>query len=130
MSNTDIMDVLNKKIKSQSDSIPISSNKPDPKVYVDLSQSVGGTIYATTPGGTRYKYKRNEMMGLRFSPQSKTPPINLPIIPGVTKKSIEGESPIIKLSKKELEEILEGQKEVQKEKQENHEDDLMFGNMD
>ena len=137
MSNKDIMETLNKKIKSQSNSIPISSNKPDEKVYVDLSQSVGGTIYATTPGGTRYKYKRNEMMNLRFSPLAKTPPVNLPVIPGVTKKSVESESPIVKLSKKEIEDMMEGEKQMEKvenstkpttEKQENHEGKKKFEN--
>jgi len=50
----------------------------------DMSQSYGGTIYGTTPGGTRIVYTRDMLMNCRNSPLSKTPPVNLPEIPGVT----------------------------------------------
>jgi hypothetical protein len=45
----------------------------------DISQSLGGTIYGTTPGGTRRIYKRNELLAYRNSPFSATPPVNLPV---------------------------------------------------
>jgi hypothetical protein len=43
----------------------------------------GGTIFSTTPGGTKIVYDRNMLMFLRQSPFSKTP-VDVPIIPGVT----------------------------------------------
>jgi len=52
--------------------------------YTNFSTSVGGTIYGTTPGGTRIKYDRNALLFMRNSPLSKTPPHNMPHIPGVT----------------------------------------------
>jgi len=53
----------------------------DPKT---LSTTPGGTIYATTPGGTRIVYDRNALLLMRNSPFSNTPPRDLPVIPGVT----------------------------------------------
>eukprot|EP00019_Armaparvus_languidus_P004496 CAMPEP_0168595286 /NCGR_PEP_ID=MMETSP0420-20121227/9381_1 /TAXON_ID=498008 /ORGANISM="Pessonella sp." /LENGTH=124 /DNA_ID=CAMNT_0008631723 /DNA_START=22 /DNA_END=396 /DNA_ORIENTATION=- len=50
-----------------------------------MSQSVGGTVYATTPGGTKIVYKRDELMKLSKSPLSKDRPLNMPEIPGITK---------------------------------------------
>jgi len=49
----------------------------------DLSTSYGGTVYATTPGGTKIAYDRSALMFIRNSPLSKTP-TRLPVIPGVT----------------------------------------------
>jgi hypothetical protein len=34
----------------------------------DISESVGGTIYATTPGGTKIVYRREELVHLSKSP--------------------------------------------------------------
>jgi len=51
---------------------------------VDYSTTPGGTIYSTTPGGTRIIYERKFLMDLRNSPLAKTPPVDLPVIPGVT----------------------------------------------
>ncbi|XP_070545504.1 eukaryotic translation initiation factor 4E-binding protein 1-like isoform X1 [Ptychodera flava] len=50
----------------------------------DYSSTPGGTIFSTTPGGTRIIYERNFLMQMRNSPLAKTPPKNLPTIPGVT----------------------------------------------
>merc|ERR1712135_199796 len=44
----------------------------------------GGTMFAHTPGGTRIVYERAFLMQMRQSPLAKTPPANLPVIPGVT----------------------------------------------
>lgn len=44
----------------------------------------GGTLFSTTPGGTRIIYDREFLMLCRQSPLTKTPPANLPHIPGVT----------------------------------------------
>jgi hypothetical protein len=50
----------------------------------DYSSTPGGTLFSTTPGGTRIIYDRAFLMHLRNSPLAKSPPKNLPTIPGVT----------------------------------------------
>jgi hypothetical protein len=50
----------------------------------DYSSTPGGTLYSTTPGGTRIIYDRNFLLQMRNSPVARTPPKNLPVIPGVT----------------------------------------------
>ncbi|KAL1451238.1 hypothetical protein MTO96_006297 [Rhipicephalus appendiculatus] len=47
----------------------------------------GGTIFSTTPGGSRIIYDRSFLMQMRHSPVARTPPKNLPVIPGVTLSS-------------------------------------------
>lgn len=42
----------------------------------------GGTIFGTTPGGTKIVYERAFLMNMRNSPLAKTPPNNMPCIPG------------------------------------------------
>ncbi|XP_013779553.1 eukaryotic translation initiation factor 4E-binding protein 1-like [Limulus polyphemus] len=53
----------------------------------DYSSTPGGTIFSTTPGGTRIIYDRAFLMQMRNSPVTRTPPKNLPDIPGVTSPS-------------------------------------------
>ncbi|XP_006000416.1 eukaryotic translation initiation factor 4E-binding protein 1 isoform X2 [Latimeria chalumnae] len=50
----------------------------------DYSTTPGGTLFSTTPGGTRIIYDRKFLMECRNSPVAKTPPRDLPNIPGVT----------------------------------------------
>ncbi|XP_013402657.1 eukaryotic translation initiation factor 4E-binding protein 1 [Lingula anatina] len=50
----------------------------------DYSTTPGGTLFSTTPGGTRIVYERHFLMQCRNSPLAKSPPPNLPKIPGVT----------------------------------------------
>jgi len=50
----------------------------------DYSSTPGGTLYSTTPGGTRIIYDRTFLLQMRNSPIARTPPTNLPVIPGVT----------------------------------------------
>lgn len=50
----------------------------------DYCTTPGGTIFSTTPGGTRIIYDRAFLLQMRNSPIAKTPPKNLPKIPGVT----------------------------------------------
>jgi len=50
----------------------------------DYSSTPGGTLYSTTPGGTRIIYDRAFLLQMRNSPVARTPPKNLPVIPGVT----------------------------------------------
>eukprot|EP01088_Endostelium_zonatum_P008453 TRINITY_DN2136_c0_g1_i1.p1 TRINITY_DN2136_c0_g1~~TRINITY_DN2136_c0_g1_i1.p1 ORF type:complete len:111 (+),score=36.30 TRINITY_DN2136_c0_g1_i1:146-478(+) len=67
---------------------PISIRRGDPKTaprISDLSETPGGTLFATTPGGTRITYDRAALMRLANSPMSKTPPTGLTNIPGVTR---------------------------------------------
>lgn len=47
------------------------------------SETPGGTIFSTTPGGTRIIYERKFLLDMKSSPLSQTP-TKLPIIPGVT----------------------------------------------
>lgn len=51
---------------------------------IDYGTTPGGTMFAHTPGGTRIVYERAFLMQMRQSPLAKTPPANLPVIPGVT----------------------------------------------
>eukprot|EP01112_Ceratiomyxa_fruticulosa_P011803 TRINITY_DN3237_c0_g2_i1.p1 TRINITY_DN3237_c0_g2~~TRINITY_DN3237_c0_g2_i1.p1 ORF type:complete len:109 (+),score=24.74 TRINITY_DN3237_c0_g2_i1:342-668(+) len=63
-----------------STSIPIIAKDKD----VTISQSLGGTFYGTTPGGSRFVYDRNSLLQMRNSPLSKTPPPIMAHIPGIT----------------------------------------------
>ncbi|XP_071379254.1 eukaryotic translation initiation factor 4E-binding protein 1-like [Centroberyx affinis] len=50
----------------------------------DYCTTPGGTLFSTTPGGTRIIYDRKFLLECRSSPVAKTPPRGLPAIPGVT----------------------------------------------
>ncbi|GIY63335.1 eukaryotic translation initiation factor 4E-binding protein 2 [Caerostris darwini] len=78
---------------------------------IDYSSTPGGTIFSTTPGGTRIIYDRAFLMQMRNSPIARTPPKNLPIIPGITSPN--------HLKPKE-----NGTVPRAEEKQENHDDAL------
>ncbi|XP_032868823.1 eukaryotic translation initiation factor 4E-binding protein 2-like [Amblyraja radiata] len=54
----------------------------------DYCTTPGGTLFSTTPGGTRIIYDRKFLMDCRHSPIAKTPPRYLPHIPGVTTPGI------------------------------------------
>ncbi|KYR00471.1 hypothetical protein DLAC_02474 [Tieghemostelium lacteum] len=41
---------------------------------INFSTSLGGTLYGTTPGGTKKIYDRTQLLNYRNSPLSKTPP--------------------------------------------------------
>lgn len=47
-----------------------------------LSESVGGTLYATTPGGTRITYNREALLRLEQSPFAADRPTSMPDIEG------------------------------------------------
>ena len=49
----------------------------------DYSTTPGGTIFGTTPGGTKIVYERAFLVNMRNSPMARTPPTNLPTIPGL-----------------------------------------------
>ncbi|GLG94656.1 Uncharacterized protein GBIM_01826 [Gryllus bimaculatus] len=44
----------------------------------DYASTPGGTLYSTTPGGTRIVYERAFLLQLRHSPLARTPPKNIP----------------------------------------------------
>ncbi|KAM6997723.1 eukaryotic translation initiation factor 4E-binding protein 2 [Tautogolabrus adspersus] len=50
----------------------------------DYCTTPGGTLFSTTPGGTRIIYDRKFLLDRRNSPIAQTPPAHLPVIPGVT----------------------------------------------
>lgn len=49
----------------------------------NIAETPGGTMFGTTPGGTRIIYDRLFMLAQKNSPVARTPP-KLPKIPGVT----------------------------------------------
>jgi len=75
-------------------SIPrrVTINSPE-EMPSDYGTTPGGTIFSTTPGGTRIIYERKFLMQCRASPLSKTPPANLPNIPGITTKDTDAAPP-------------------------------------
>lgn len=46
-----------------------------------ISRTPGGTIYGTTPGGTRIEYSLKDMLSIAETPASNSPPPNLSDIP-------------------------------------------------
>ncbi|XP_062515893.1 eukaryotic translation initiation factor 4E-binding protein 1-like [Corticium candelabrum] len=71
----------------------VEVNDPNQLPTIGLSTTPGGTLFGTTPGGTRIIYDRKFLLQLRNSPLSKTPPSNLPVIPGVTCVTSSSRSP-------------------------------------
>ncbi|CAB3364751.1 eukaryotic translation initiation factor 4E-binding protein 1 [Cloeon dipterum] len=72
---------------------------------MDYSTTPGGTLYSTTPGGTRIVYDRSFLLQMRNSPLARTPPKNLPSIPGITRGApdqVLPKSPLCSLAKKEV----------------------------
>ena len=59
--------------------VVISSEEEMP---ADYSTTPGGTVFGTTPGGTKIVYERAFLINMRNSPLARTPPKNMPSIPG------------------------------------------------
>ncbi|KAF7661456.1 hypothetical protein LDENG_00261520 [Lucifuga dentata] len=70
------------------------------------SQTPGGTLFSTTPGGTRIIYDRKFLLDCRNSPLARTPPCCLPQIPGIPGVTVAATHPMGKLQelKEEAEE--------------------------
>ena len=91
-------------------SIPIVVRRADPSAQIpsDYGVTPHGTIYSTTPGGTRIIYDKKQLLTLRHSPYAQSPPAGLAFIPGVTRSSVPGiTSPLQKefvMSEPQLEE--------------------------
>merc|ERR1712181_192451 len=58
-------------------------NIPTRRVVITNEEDMP-TDYSSTPGGTKIVYERAFLVNMRNSPLSRTPPTNLPSIPGVT----------------------------------------------
>ncbi|KAK9687158.1 hypothetical protein K7432_014892 [Basidiobolus ranarum] len=76
------------KVASARDIPAVRRAEPGTPLPADYSTTPHGTIFSTTPGGTKIIYDRNTLLQLRNSPLSRTPPTNLPFIPGVTRASV------------------------------------------
>ncbi|GAM26973.1 hypothetical protein SAMD00019534_101480 [Acytostelium subglobosum LB1] len=62
--------------------------------HINFSTSLGGTLYGTTPGGTKKVYDRSTMLHYRNSPLAKTPPPELAtILEAVNRTATGGKSP-------------------------------------
>ncbi|XP_076652609.1 eukaryotic translation initiation factor 4E binding protein thor [Halictus rubicundus] len=74
---------------TQSQSIPLKKILfSDPsQLPADYSSTPGGTLFSTTPGGTRIVYERDFLMNLQNSPISRTPPQNISAIPAELRKN-------------------------------------------
>ena len=59
--------------KAQAMSIPTRIKNPSTGAYIPLSSTPGGSLYGTTPGGTRIQYDRSSLLNYRNSPLSKSP---------------------------------------------------------
>ncbi|CAH8576579.1 unnamed protein product [Schistosoma mattheei] len=76
--------------RQQTEPIPVK------KVTVkDLSQipsnhgtTPGGTLFSTTPGGTRIIYERDFILNCRNSPLARTPPSDMIFLPEITPSSL------------------------------------------
>lgn len=75
--------------RSDSIQIPALSRQdgwaPNPR---DISTTPGGSFYATTPGGTKIRWTRDQLMLFANSPLSRSPLPSLPKIAGVTVDSV------------------------------------------
>ncbi|CAL8298912.1 unnamed protein product [Merluccius merluccius] len=58
----------------------------------DYCTTPGGTLFSTTPGGTRIIYDRKFLLDRRNSPIAQTPPAHLPNIRGVTSQTVLSEN--------------------------------------
>ncbi|CAI2164263.1 4847_t:CDS:2 [Funneliformis geosporum] len=63
----------------------IKKAEPGTPLPPNYSTTPLGTIYSSTPGGSKIMYDRTTLLNLANSPLAKTPPSNLAYVPGVTK---------------------------------------------
>ncbi|EGG24685.1 4E-binding protein [Cavenderia fasciculata] len=65
------MSVPSSAASTTSRAIPFNVSRQD---MINFSTSLGGTLYGTTPGGTKLVYDKNTLLQYRNSPLAKTPP--------------------------------------------------------
>ncbi|RKP11699.1 eukaryotic translation initiation factor 4E binding protein-domain-containing protein [Piptocephalis cylindrospora] len=70
---------------SSAQNIPNRRSEDQVHLPAGYQQTPSGTIYSTTPGGTRIIYDKEKLLALRNSPYAQTPPSSLQYIPGVTR---------------------------------------------
>jgi hypothetical protein len=58
---------------AQAMQIPSRVKNPTTGQFIPLSSTPGGSLYGTTPGGTRIQYDRSSLLNYRNSPLSKSP---------------------------------------------------------
>ncbi|CAG8442960.1 10166_t:CDS:2 [Funneliformis mosseae] len=61
----------------------IKKAEPGTPLPPNYSTTPLGTIYSSTPGGSKIMYDRTTLLNLANSPLAKTPPSNLAYVPGV-----------------------------------------------
>ncbi|KAI7860036.1 eukaryotic translation initiation factor 4E binding protein-domain-containing protein [Circinella umbellata] len=66
---------------------PVNIRRADPNTPLpaEYSTTPHGTIYGSTPGGTRVIYDRSTLLALSNSQLAKTPPTKMMYVAGVTK---------------------------------------------
>ncbi|CDH49107.1 predicted protein [Lichtheimia corymbifera JMRC:FSU:9682] len=67
--------------------VPVNIRRADADTPLpaEYSTTPHGTIYGSTPGGTRVIYDRDTLLALSNSDLSKTPPAKMMFVAGVTK---------------------------------------------
>ncbi|KAI9314536.1 eukaryotic translation initiation factor 4E binding protein [Dichotomocladium elegans] len=67
--------------------VPVNIRRADTDAPLpaDYSTTPHGTIYGSTPGGTRVIYDRSTLLALQNSQLAKTPPTKMLYVAGVTK---------------------------------------------
>ncbi|KAJ1657251.1 Eukaryotic translation initiation factor 4E-binding protein 2 [Dispira simplex] len=69
--------------------IQIRYANPEELIPADYGTTPGGTIFSTTPHGTRIVYNRRQLLDLQHSPLSQTPPLRMNPVPGVTGSQVQ-----------------------------------------
>ncbi|KAI7863312.1 eukaryotic translation initiation factor 4E binding protein-domain-containing protein [Spinellus fusiger] len=65
--------------------VAIRRNNLDVSLPSNYSTTPSGTIYSSTPGGTRVIYDRDTLLALSSSQLAQTPPVGMAYVAGVTR---------------------------------------------
>ncbi|KAI8088823.1 eukaryotic translation initiation factor 4E binding protein [Halteromyces radiatus] len=72
---------------STAEPVTIHRTDADGSLSSEYSTTPNGTIYGSTPGGTRVIYDRTTLLALANSQLAKTPPNRMAHVPGITKSN-------------------------------------------